>query len=226
MDSLSHGSSARLGLSFFKFVITGGPCAGKSSALGFLTQRLAAAGFAPFVVPEVATFFFEAGVDLASVSSGEKMMDFQSRLLASQLFLEDAVEGFARLHPGDSPIVLLCDRGALDSAAWMPPGAFARLAESEGCSVRQLASRYDAVFAMVTAADGAAAHYEVSGPRPEALDEAVALDRRIRAAWEVHPNVVIVSNRLGDRPVGFSEKLELLFQAVSRELASRQRPSR
>ena len=57
----------------YLIAITGGPCAGKTTALerlaGFLRER----SFRVFTVPEAATMLFSNGVSFADLSSDEKV---------------------------------------------------------------------------------------------------------------------------------------------------------
>ena len=46
----------------FKIVLTGGPCAGKTTALARLSAFLNERGFRVFTVPEAATMLFTNGV--------------------------------------------------------------------------------------------------------------------------------------------------------------------
>ena len=45
---------------FFKIVLTGGPCSGKSSSLKYITKKLSNIGFKVYTVPEVSTFTQES----------------------------------------------------------------------------------------------------------------------------------------------------------------------
>lgn len=49
---------------FSKICITGGPCAGKTTAMASVVERLKEKGYSVFVVPEAATMIFSGGGDL------------------------------------------------------------------------------------------------------------------------------------------------------------------
>lgn len=75
--------------SIYRFVITGGPCAGKTTAMERLQVFLRERGFRVFVVPEAATMLFINGAspaDLASVKCEEAFQDF---VINTQLQLEN-----------------------------------------------------------------------------------------------------------------------------------------
>ena len=47
-----------------KIVFTGGPCAGKTTAITTIAERLWENGFIVFIVPEAASMIFRSGGDL------------------------------------------------------------------------------------------------------------------------------------------------------------------
>jgi len=199
-----------------KVVLTGGPCAGKTTALAYLGERLAAAGVAVYTVPEAATLIFGAGVNIGEVLRAGKVAEFQRQLLTCQIELEDRLAQLAELSRGERPAVILCDRGALDNAAYMEDGAFDDLVISMGLSVSELRERYDAVVCLVTAADGAEEHYNLDNDaRSETPEEARALDLRTRQAWTGHEHLTVIGNRRDGKKISFTEKLRWLEQAVS-----------
>lgn len=56
-NSLSHEDSAPV----YRVVLTGGPCAGKTTALAVLEERMRSRGFRTFMVPEAASMLFGGG---------------------------------------------------------------------------------------------------------------------------------------------------------------------
>lgn len=113
----------------YRIVLTGGPCAGKTTALARLSGFLQERGFRVFTVPEVATMLFVNGASLADFGRDEStIMAFQKAVLDGQMALEN---GFARVAASvRSPAVLLCDRGALDGSAYMSRKLWCELLES------------------------------------------------------------------------------------------------
>lgn len=51
-------------LDFCKMCITGGPCAGKTTAIASISEKLRQLGYTVFIVPEAATMIFSGGGDL------------------------------------------------------------------------------------------------------------------------------------------------------------------
>ncbi|MCR4816974.1 MAG: ATP-binding protein, partial [Bacteroidales bacterium] len=47
-----------------KIVLTGGPCAGKTTALARIVEHFSGMGYQVYTVPEAATLFSQSGVNL------------------------------------------------------------------------------------------------------------------------------------------------------------------
>lgn len=111
------------------------------------------------------------------------------------------------------PAVLLCDRGPMDGVAYVTEADWKALLQEKGVEVTDLRDvRYDAVFHMVSAADGAPEHYtlENNEVRFETLEEAVETDRRTRKGWVGHPHFHVFDNS-----TDFEGKLQRLIDRIS-----------
>jgi hypothetical protein len=107
----------------FRIVITGGPCAGKSSAMTKLSERLKSLGFQVFIVNEVATLLNTSGVRLNSPEqTWEQMLQNESVLLKTKMALEDGLTEIARASK--KPTIILCDRGVMDSRAFLDDNSY------------------------------------------------------------------------------------------------------
>ena len=83
-DSEHSCSSA----SVHKFCLTGGPCAGKTTALDCIREFLTEKGFRVFTVPEAATIIWLAGAQPGDQGADEeKWIEFQSRITRTQQHL-------------------------------------------------------------------------------------------------------------------------------------------
>jgi predicted ATPase len=192
-----------------RVVLTGGPCAGKSTALKLLGDWLRGAGVQVYHVHEASTLLLSGGIQVAGQPL-ERMIAFQRGIVQVQLALEDAFLNFAR-HQGRHA-VLLCDRGVLDGAAYLPPAAWAEVLHELGLREPELLGRYDAVIHLVTAAYGAEGHYGTvtNAVRYESLEEARGVDDRLRQAWRDHPR-----QRMIDNATGLEEKMRRVLHAAS-----------
>ena len=99
----------------YRIVLTGGPCAGKTTAMARLSGFLQERGFRVYTVPEMATLLFTNGVAFSDLDKGALAM--QQAVLKGQTTLED---GFRKVAAATrAPAVVLCDRGALDGKAYI-----------------------------------------------------------------------------------------------------------
>lgn len=196
-----------------RVAITGGPCAGKTTALAEVSERLRSRGFCVYVVPEAATLLFTGGASFAGMNE-DQVLNFQAELLRTQISLENSFVSVARAS--NKPCFVLCDRGACDGRAYMSDQLWKRmLAENAWDMVQLRDARYDLVVHLVTAADGARDFYSLENnkARSETPDEAEELDRKTQKAWVGHPHLRIVDNR-----TGFREKINRVDARIS-ELA-------
>ena len=191
-----------------KIVITGGPCAGKTTAMSWIQNFFAKLGYAVLFVPETATELISGGLTPWTCRSG---VDFQKCLLQLQLEKERVFEQGAAALKADK-VLIVCDRGALDNKAYMTELEFAQVAASVNCSEVELRDQYDAVFHLVTAAKGAVECYTTANnaARTETPEQAAALDDKLIAAWTGHPHLRIIDNSSD-----FEEKLKRLVAEIS-----------
>uniref|UniRef100_A0A7R9U9S5 NadR/Ttd14 AAA domain-containing protein n=1 Tax=Pinguiococcus pyrenoidosus TaxID=172671 RepID=A0A7R9U9S5_9STRA len=196
----------------FKFVLTGGPCAGKTTSLMRLSTFLRDRGFLVYVVPEAATLLFTNGVSFKDLESETFRFGFQWSLMETQMNLEDAFERIARA--GKQKAVLICDRGAMDGKAYMDKESWDELLVSRQLSEGAIREhRYHAVFHMVTAADGASTYYNLDNPaRRESAEAAVAQDAGTQQAWLGHPHHIVIDNE----GCTFEGKLQRLLRIAAR----------
>lgn len=208
-----------------RFVITGGPCSGKTTGLAVAMQKLKDYGVHALIAPEVATLFFTHGVVVKDMLANNKLVyQLQRRILLTQMAIEAQWLKMARVLPYPKR-VLIMDRGAMDNKAYMDPDIFEKMIRNMGFSIADLRDlRYDAVFHMVTAAQGAEKFYNLDNPaRYEKPGEARALDKRLLAAWTGHEHLRILSNfsiaKQGKLlPIDFKTKIANLMKELCRAL--------
>ncbi|CAM9140542.1 unnamed protein product, partial [Scytosiphon promiscuus] len=196
----------------YKLVLTGGPCAGKTTALSRMGDFFRKKGFRVFTVPEAATSMFSNGISFQDLATQENRFAFQWSILSLQTTLEDGFERFAR--GCGQPSILLCDRGLMDGSVYMPPQEWASLVQAKGLDERSLRDgRYDGVLHLVTAACGAEEHYtlENNEVRTEAPSLAREVDAKTEAAWLGHPRHLVFDNS-----TGFEAKISRVTSAASR----------
>ena len=198
-----------------KLVITGGPCGGKTSSMPFLSKKLTALGYLPFIVPEAPTILINAGI--TPTGGVVPLSVFQESVLELFITLEAAGERAARESEHPKPVIL-CDRGIMDALAYTPRNIFIEMMRSGGLDMERVREqRYHAVFHLRSASVGAEQFYSPTGnpARLESsIEEARAADERTLAAWVGHPRLTVIEND----SFGFEGKLERLFQGVQESL--------
>ncbi|HNW09185.1 MAG TPA: ATP-binding protein [bacterium] len=177
-----------------KIVLTGGPCAGKSTCLQAIKERYDDV----LVVPEVATILLSGGFPVPGRDlpwSADWQSAFQAAVAKTQQSLEQAYELVAQ---NCGARLLVCDRGLLDGAAYTPGGTaeFCRLYQVDQAQTQQ---QYAKVLHLESLATARPELYGKTGNqnRFESLDEAQALEGRTRAAWSDHPGWTFIPGNAG-----------------------------
>ena len=175
-----------------KIVITGGPCAGKSTAMSWVQNAFTQMGYTVLFVPETATELITGGV--APWTCGTNA-EYQKCQLKLQIEKENVFEQAARTMPVDK-VLIVCDRGTLDNKAYMDEVEFAEAIQFIGSNEVELRDNYDAVFHLVTAAKGAVEFYTTANnaARTETVEEAATLDDKLISAWTGHPHLRVIDN--------------------------------
>lgn len=169
-----------------RVVITGGPCAGKSTVLEAVRVEFASRAL---IVPEVATMLLGAGFPAPGDDltwSLDWQMNFENAILPVQKNLEAAYELMAKeMGVG----LLVCDRGLLDGAAYTPGGQAAFCEIYKLCLAESLLC-YEAVIHLESLAVGKPELYGKTNNsnRFEGLERAVQLEYATREAWQGHPS--------------------------------------
>ena len=135
-------------------MLTGGPCAGKTTALVKVTEYFSNLGYKVFTVPEVPTMITQSGWNYMT---NNKAFYYEGDLiiLEMQLQLEESIMRMAQTVAPEQPVVVICDRGVMDISAYISPEMWQELLEKVGRTASAISSSYDAVLHLVTAADGA-----------------------------------------------------------------------
>ncbi len=191
-----------------KIVITGGPCAGKTTAMSWIQENLTKLGYTVLFVPETATELITGGVAPWTCGSNA---EYQKCQMGLQLAKEKIFLQGAKSMPVDK-VLIVCDRGALDNKAYMTELEFASVLSELGYSEVELRDEYDAVFHLVTAAKGAETFYTTANnaARTETVEQAAALDDKLIAAWTGHPHLRIIDNASD-----FEDKLKRLITEIT-----------
>lgn len=191
-----------------KIVITGGPCAGKSTAMSWVQNAFTQMGYAVLFVPETATELITGGV--APWTCGTNV-EYQKCQMKLQIEKENIFEQAARTMDADK-VLIVCDRGLLDNKAYMTDIEFAETVQFIGSNEVELRDGYNAVFHLVTAAKGAEEFYTTANnsARTETVEEAAALDDKLISAWTGHPHLRVIDNTSS-----FEDKMKRLIAEIA-----------
>ena len=192
-----------------KIVLTGGPCAGKTTALVKVIEHFSSRGYKVFTIPEVPTIFLQAGMDYLTKNQ-DWFYEGEKSTLEIQLAFEDDFTRMAQTING--PVVIICDRGALDISAYLPTEMWEKITGLCNVTTQQLRDRYDAVLHLVSAADGAEQYYNTTSNevRTEGIEKARLLDRKVIQAWTGHPHLRVIHNH-----DNFDTKINRVLKEIS-----------
>ena len=136
--------------------LTGGPCAGKTTAASYIQNYMTKLGWYVIFVDEAATQQISNGFLPTMMSEA----DFQSMIINTQYQKEEIAKQAAEHITGYDNILIVCDRGICDNQAYMSNGTYLQLIQKYFNTTKsEVMGRYGAVFHLVTAADGAEEFY-------------------------------------------------------------------
>ena len=192
-----------------KIAITGGPCAGKSTALSWINEEFTKKGYKVLFIPETATELITGGV---APWTCETDIDFQTAILKLQLAKEKIFEEVSQHLYDAQKVLIVCDRGALDGKAYIEKHNFDKILNNLHLTETQLKDSYDAVFHLVTAAKGASEFYTLANnsARTETIEEAIANDDKIISAWTGHSHFRVIDNS-----TDFKKKMQRFVTEIS-----------
>ena len=200
-----------------KIVLTGGPCAGKTTALVRVIEHFNSRGFKVFCIPEVPTIYSLAGWNYLTPNR-QLYFEGERAILETQLALEDHFMRLASVCA--KPVLIVCDRGAMDISAYIAPEEWDSICGEAGTNSNVLRERYDAVLHLVSAADGAEQYYTTAtnSTRYEKADEeglriARELDKKVIKAWTGHPHLRVINNH-----DDFERKMQRVLREISNVL--------
>jgi predicted ATPase len=181
-----------------RIVLTGGPGGGKTTAADLYRREI---GEQVVIVPEAATLLYGGGFPRVGQPGVRRAT--QHDIYHVQVNLEEAQAAY---YPDR---VLICDRGTVDGAVYWPDesGAFF---SSLATTLEQELHRYDAVIFFETAAVGGISIEGGNPVRIESIEQALALDKRLRALWSQHPNFIFVPHN-----TSFMKKITDGLEALS-----------
>lgn len=197
----------------YKVVLTGGPCAGKTTVQAMMSTFFENLGWKVYRVPEAATMLLGGGVKFADLDEHD-VFTFQQNLLKTLLQLEQTFFDMAATSKRDT--LVISDRGAMDPSSYMSPGQWQVLLNNNNWNNVSLRdARYDQVIHLVSAAQGAEEFYTTTNnhSRSEPLEDARKLDTITQQSWVGHPYVDVIDNS-----TDFNNKVRRAIDAVCNKM--------
>ena len=174
-----------------KIVLTGGPCAGKSTILAGIQDYLVEKGYYVITLDETATQLIRS--NMPPLMDRERVLIFQDIVLKTQLGKEISAIRYADELLKDEKVIILCDRAIMDNKAYLPtPGDFNFLLEQNGLNEQEVLHSYDFVIDLISTATAKGDSYELNCIRSESREEAAKLDKKTTLAWAGHPRLITV----------------------------------
>ena len=191
-----------------RIVITGGPCAGKTTAMSWIQNAFTRKGYQVLFVDETATQLSSGGAPWKLTRNNREYQYWVTKLMLAK---EEVFTGVAKTFEADK-VLVVCDRGALDNRAYMTDEEFRWVLDKLQTNIVELRDHYDAVFHLVTAAKGAEEFYTLANntARYETVEEAIRSDESLIAAWTGHPHLRVIDNRYD-----FDKKMLALIREIS-----------
>lgn len=192
-----------------KIVVTGGPCAGKTTGMHRIRETFTQQGYGVILVGETATELISGGVAPWTL---ESCYDYQLCQMQLQIEKEKVILQAAEKLLHFDKVLIVFDRGLLDNKAYMPEEEFQTALSALRLCADTVTTGYDAVFHLVTAGNGAEESYTLCNnqARTETVEEAIALDEKLMAAWEKHPYLRVIGAQQC-----FEEKMQQLLTEIA-----------
>ena len=181
-------------MQIYKIVLTGGPCAGKTTNLNEIGKYLKQENI-PFVtIPETATELIINGI----IPNSMNAYDFQNIVIKRQLSKEhEAEEYFLNHFANHNKCVIIYDRGIYDNAAYMDEVGFHNLLSEYNLRGMSILDNYDMVLDLLSVASCKKEAYNLDNEaRTETISEAEILDTKTSNAWANHHNLKLISSKV------------------------------
>lgn len=176
-----------------KIVLTGGPCAGKTSTIPRIEEHLIEKGYHVLILNECATETIKQGIRPFG-DNAATVYDFENEILKLQLFKEKRLKESVNYYPDDTKVVILYDRGSVDVYAYLGKEQYDRILKENNLKHEDLVNEYDLVIHMITVAADMENRYSNSNnkTRFEDSEGAINVDNNIKEAWSDCNNLKVV----------------------------------
>ncbi|MDD2627979.1 MAG: AAA family ATPase [Clostridia bacterium] len=176
--------------------VTGGPCAGKSTGIDKIIEKLTEKGYMVFLLPEGATFLMGNGIKPKENKNddGLTMYDFEEIVIAYQLELQKLYIDMAKKYC-NKDVIILCDRGIPDVLAYIPKEQYISILNKFGINEISARDMYDMAIHMISPAVEMQEFYTKANNkhRRENCMEAAEKDQKTLDSWTGHPHLRVIN---------------------------------
>ncbi|CAJ0954731.1 unnamed protein product, partial [Mesorhabditis belari] len=197
-EILPHPRVNRFGKKLVKIAFTGGPCAGKSTAIQEIAEKIEkdlGNEWQVFKAAEAASLLYSGGV-ARHLLNDEQLEQWQLDMLCMIIRIEAVFEKIAE-HEPNRHTVILCDRGALDPKVFTPEAMWNRILQKLSTNEEILFDRYDQVIQLHTA-PRCNYTYKTNRLRREDWEGAEKINREFTRVWKDHQNFVNILDNKDD----------------------------
>ncbi|KAH9525729.1 TRPL translocation defect protein 14 [Bulinus truncatus] len=178
---------------FYKIVLTGGPCGGKTTGQTRLSTFFENLGWKVYRAPESALTYLSGGVVFSELNR-KQAFTFQEDIIKTMMRVEDTFYHLAEERRAN--VLLICDRGLMDGSAYLLLEDWQEMKRKNNWNEVSLRDkRYDQLTGHKT--------------RHEDLESARELDSITANAWVGHPYFDVVDNS-----TDFETKISRMIAAV------------
>ena len=183
-------------MEIIKVVLTGGPCAGKTTALNSIKEYLTKNNIPVFTVPETATELILNGI---IPLNEETIYKFQSLVLDKQISKEKITEEYIKsIKRPIGKCIIIYDRGLIDNKAYLSNKKdFDRLLIQNNLTEIDVLDSYDLVLDLLSTASCKIEAYNLfNKARLEDANTAIEVDRKTSLAWIHHRNLKMINSSI------------------------------
>uniref|UniRef100_A0A915E164 NadR/Ttd14 AAA domain-containing protein n=1 Tax=Ditylenchus dipsaci TaxID=166011 RepID=A0A915E164_9BILA len=212
----------KFGKFYCKIVLTGGPCAGKSTAQRLIADRILADfsdRWRVFVVSEASSLLYKGRVKRAAMNEVQ-VEQWQEDILRTIIQLENVYEHIAENEELRNTIII-CDRGAMDPKAYATEDQWCRILEKVGVTEQDILARYQYVIQIAIAPREYYIGIQNNPYRRESFEEAQEKDEKYNLIWKDHPNLIKITNEQATHNLeeGWNKKFADIFEVIQQILS-------